>query len=158
MIKFGRYSCWARLHKKCRSSWNYLGHIFLIEQDIFSHLSTYVCCPLDMNITISNSICLLCCYCCWVTVTSHSLKPHVLKHTRLPYPSAPPRVWSISHPLSQGCHATISSSLDPSSPAYSLSEHQGLFQWITSSHQVAKVLEFQLQPQSFQWIFRVDFL
>ena len=46
----------------------------------------------------------------------------------------------------------------PSPPALSLSQHQGLFQWVSSSHQVAKVLDFQLQHQSFQWIFRVDFL
>ena len=39
-----------------------------------------------------------------------------------------------------------------------LSHLQGLFQWVGSSHQVAKVLELQLQHQSFQWIFRVDFL
>ena len=38
------------------------------------------------------------------------------------------------------------------------SEHQGHFQWVSSSHHVAKVLEFQLQHQSFQWIFRTDFL
>ena len=46
----------------------------------------------------------------------------------------------------------------PFPPAFNLSQHQGLFQWISSSHQVAKVLEFQLQHQSFQWIFRTDFL
>ena len=46
----------------------------------------------------------------------------------------------------------------PSPPAFTLSPHQGLFQWVSSSHQVAKVLEFQLQHQSFQWIFRTDFL
>ena len=40
----------------------------------------------------------------------------------------------------------------------SLSQHQGLFQWVSSSHQVAKILELQLQHHSFQWIFRVDFL
>ena len=51
-----------------------------------------------------------------------------------------------SHPLSSP------------SPAFNLSQHQSLFQWISSSHQVAKVLEFQLQHQSFQWIFRTDFL
>ena len=50
-----------------------------------------------------------------------------------------------SHPLSL-----------PSPPAFSLSQHQGLFQWVGSSHQVVKVLELQLQHQSFQWIFRVD--
>ena len=44
------------------------------------------------------------------------------------------------------------------SPAFNLSQHQGLFQWVSSSHQVAKVLEFQLQHQPFQWIFRTDFL
>jgi len=52
-----------------------------------------------------------------------------------------------SHPL-----------LSPSPPAFNLSQHQGLFQWVSSSHQVAKVLEFQLQHQSFQWIFRTDLL
>ena len=48
--------------------------------------------------------------------------------------------------------------LSPSYPALNLSQHEGLFQWVSSSHPVAKVLEFQLQYQSFQWIFRVDFL
>ena len=43
-----------------------------------------------------------------------------------------------------------------SPPALNLSQHQGLFQWVSSLHQVAKVLEFQLQHQSFQYIFRVD--
>ena len=40
----------------------------------------------------------------------------------------------------------------------SVSQHQRLFQWVSSSHQVVKVLEFQFQHQSFQWIFRSDFL
>ena len=53
----------------------------------------------------------------------------------------------LSHPLST-----------PSPPAFNLSQYQGLFKWVSSSHQVAKVLEFQLQHQSFQWIFRTDFL
>ena len=42
----------------------------------------------------------------------------------------------------------------PSPPAFNLSQHQDLFQWVSSSHQVAKGLELQLQNQSFQWIFR----
>ena len=46
----------------------------------------------------------------------------------------------------------------PSPPALNLSQHQGFFKWVNSSHQVAKVLEFQLQYQSFQWMFRIDFL
>ena len=48
--------------------------------------------------------------------------------------------------------------LSPSPPAFSLSQHQYLFWWVGSLHQVAKVSELQLQHQSFQWIFRVDFL
>ena len=48
--------------------------------------------------------------------------------------------------------------LSPSPPALNLSQHQGLLQWVGSLHQVAKVLEFQLQHQCFQWIFRIDFL
>ena len=46
--------------------------------------------------------------------------------------------------------------LSPSPPAFNLSQHQGLFQWVSSSQQVAKLLEFQLQHQIFQWIFRTD--
>ena len=52
-----------------------------------------------------------------------------------------------SHPLSS-----------PSPPTFNLSQHQGLFTWVSSLHQVAKVLEFHLQHQFFQWIFRTDFL
>ena len=50
-----------------------------------------------------------------------------------------------SHPLSS-----------PSPLTFNLSQHQGIFKWVSSSHQVAKVLEFQLQHQSFQWRFRTD--
>ena len=52
-----------------------------------------------------------------------------------------------SHPLS---------SPSPSHLAFNLSQHQGLFKWVSSSHQVAKVLEFQLQHQSFQWTSKTD--
>ena len=55
------------------------------------------------------------------------------------------------------CLSNVSSSVPPS-PALNISQHQGLFQRVGSLHQVAKVLELQLQHQSFQWIFRVDFL
>ena len=48
--------------------------------------------------------------------------------------------------------------LSPSPPAFNLSQHQGLFQSVSSSHQVAKVLEFQLQHQSFQWTLSADVL
>ena len=52
-----------------------------------------------------------------------------------------------SHPLSS-----------PFPPALNLSQHQGFFKWVSSLHQVAKVLEFQLQHQSFQWTLRTDHL
>ena len=46
----------------------------------------------------------------------------------------------------------------PSPPTFNLSQHQGILKWLSSSHQGAKVLDFQPQHQSFQWIFRFDFL
>ena len=53
----------------------------------------------------------------------------------------------------------LSYHLPPPSPfAFNLSQHQGIFQWVDSSHQVAKVLVLQLQHLSFQWTFKVDFL
>ena len=87
-----------------------------------------------------------------------SLWPHGLQHARLPFPSPTPWGYSNSCPLSQWCHPTISSSVIPFSSAFNLSQHQRLFQWVSPSHQVAKLLEFQLQHQSFHWIFRTDFL
>ena len=48
--------------------------------------------------------------------------------------------------------------LSPSPSAFNLSQQQGLFKWVSSSHQVAKALELQLQHQSVQWIFRTDLL
>ena len=81
------------------------------------------------------------------SVVSDSLWVHGLQHTRLPCPSPTPGVCSNSCPSSQWCHPTISSLSSPSPPAFNLSQHQGIFQWVSSSHQVAKVLEFQLQHQ-----------
>ena len=95
------------------------------------------------------------------SVASDSWRPHESQHTRSPCPSPTPRVYSNdrvgdaiqpSHPLSS-----------PSPPAPSPSQHQGLFQRVNSSHEVAKVLEFQPQHQSFQWTpglisFRMDWL
>ena len=78
--------------------------------------------------------------------------PGLLVHHKLPESTQTHVHWvgdaiQPSHPLSS-----------PSPPALNLSQHQGLFQWVISSHQVAKVLEFQLQHQSFQWIPRTDLL
>ena len=74
-----------------------------------------------------------------------------------PSPSPQTHVhWVMS--MSNGCHPTISSPVTLFFSSCNHSQHQGLFQWISSSRQVAKVLEFKLQHQSYQWVFRVDFL
>ena len=90
-------------------------------------------------------------------VVSDSLWPHGLQHARLPCPSPSPEL-SQTH-IHWGSDAVQPSHpLSSLSPTFNLSQHQGLFQWISSSHQVAKVLEFQLQHQFFQWVIRIDFL
>ena len=86
------------------------------------------------------------------SVMSSSLWLHGLQHTRLPYPSPSPDHW-VSDAIQSSCPLS-----SPSPPAFGLSQHQGLFQWVSSLHQVAKVLVLQLQHQSLQWIFRTDFL
>ena len=88
---------------------------------------------------------------------STSSGPHGLQHARLPCPSLSPGACSNSFSLSQLCHPTISSFVPPSPPVLNLSQHQGLFQWVSSLHQVAKVLELQFQHQFFQWRFRIHF-
>ena len=77
------------------------------------------------------------------SVVSSSLRPHWLQHARLPCPSPTPGACSYSCPLSQWCHPTTSSLSSPSPPTFSLSQHQSLFQWVSSSHQMVKVLELQ---------------
>ena len=90
-------------------------------------------------------------------VVSNSLPPHGLQYARLPCHSLSPGACSNTCPLSQWCRPTISSSVIPFSYLRSFTA-AGSFYWISSPPQVAKVLELQLQRQSFQWIFRVDFL
>ena len=85
-----------------------------------------------------------------------SLRPCGLQHTRQASLFLSPRVCPSSWPLSR-CYLTISLSASPISFAFSLSQHQCLLQRVDASHVVAKVLELQLQHQSFQWIFRVEF-
>ena len=91
-------------------------------------------------------------------VMSDSLLPCGLKHTSLFCPLlslefAKTHVHWFNDAI-QPSHLLL-----PTSPtAFCLSQHQGLFQWIGSSHHVAKFLELQLQHQSFQWTFKVDLL
>ena len=96
--------------------------------------------------------------CCFSrSVMSDFLQPHGLQHATLPCPSLSPE-FAQTHVSRVSDAIQHSHPLSPAFlPALSLSQHHYLFQWISSSHQVAKVLELQLQHQSFQWIFRVDF-
>ena len=82
------------------------------------------------------------------SVVSDSLRPHEPQHARPPCPSPTAGVHSNPCPLTRWCHPAISSSLVSSPPTFNLSEHHGLFNWVSSLHQVAKVSEFQLQHQS----------
>jgi len=92
------------------------------------------------------------------SVVSDSLWPHGLQHTRLPCPSPTPGAYPNSCPLSQWCHPTILSSVMPFSSHLQSFPASGSFKWVSSLHQVAKILELHLQHQSFQWIFRTYFL
>ena len=92
------------------------------------------------------------------SVMSDSLQLHELQHARPPCPTptagAYPNSCALTHDAIQPSHPLSSAS----PPALNLSQHQDLFRWVSSSHQVAKVLEFQLQHQSFQWTPRTDLL
>ena len=82
---------------------------------------------------------------------SDSLWPHEPQHARPPCPSPTPRVHPNPCPLSCNAIQPPHPLSSPSPPALNLSQHQGLFQWVSSSHLVAKVLESQLQHQCYQW-------
>ena len=111
----------------------------------------------DNLFNISRCICLtILLFSC--SVVSYSLWPHGLEHTSVPCYSLSPGVWSNFCPLNQWCHPTISSSVVPFSFCLqsflapgSLPLSQFFAQW-------PKYWELQLQHQSFQWIFRTDFL
>ena len=87
----------------------------------------------------------------------NSLQLHGLQYPRLLCPSVSPRECSNSCPLSRWCHLTTSSSVIPLFFCIQFFPASSLSQWVSSSHQVAKVQELQFHHQSFQWIFRVDF-
>ena len=78
------------------------------------------------------------------SVVSDSLQPHESQYARPRCPSSTPGVHSNSCPSSQWCHPVISSSVVPFSSCPNPSHHQSLFQWVNSSYQADKVLDFQL--------------
>ena len=105
------------------------------------------------------SQCVLLCFMCSVqfssSAMSDSLQPHESQQEGLPvHHQLPEFTQTYVHRVSD----TIQPLSSPSPPVPNPSQHQGLFQRVSSSHEVAKVLEFQLQHQSFQWTPRTDFL
>ena len=92
------------------------------------------------------------------SVVSNSLRPHEPQHARPPCPSPTPRVHPNPCLSSRWYHPTISSSVVPFSSCPQSFPALGSFKWVSSSHQVAKVLKFQLQHQSFQWTSRTNLL
>ena len=116
-----------------------------------SHNVTFTKRDLDLAVESLNKVQFSC------SVVSNSLWPYGLQHARFLCPSTTPRAYSNSCPLTCWCHPSYPLS-SPSPPAFKLSQYQGLFQTVSSSNQVAKILELQLQYQSSQWIFRIDLL
>ena len=89
------------------------------------------------------------------SVMSHSLWPHGLQHAGFPvHHQHPESTQTHAHRVGDAIQPSHLLS-SPSPPAFNLSQHQGLFQWISSSHQVTKLLK---QHQSSQWIFKTHFL
>ena len=119
-----------------------VNHPFHLSLDAISHLSFWTSVQFS---SVAQSCPTLC------DPMNHST-PGLPVHHQLPEFTQTHVHWvgdaiQPSHPLSS-----------PSPPALNLSQHQDLFKWVNSSHQVAKVLEFQLQHQSFQWTPRTDLL
>ena len=120
------------VQKSSRSQWRYIsiGQALRILRN--KNIWVCVCLPKIRSDQISRS------------VVSDSLRPHESQHARPPCPSPTPGVHSTSCPSSRWCHPAISSSVIPFSSCPNSSQHQSLFQGVNSSHEVAKVLEFQL--------------
>ena len=135
---------------------------FLIRKNWHNNIYLYVCqlhiyvymylCVYFSSIFVSDQIRSVTQSCPTLCDTMNRSMPGLPVHHQLPEFTQTHVHWvgdaiQPSHPLSS-----------PSPPALNLSQHQGLFKWVSSSHEVAKVLEFQLQHQSFQWTPRTDLL
>ena len=109
------------------------------DQQIWKHTAVTRVCRSPYTCTDSlddlNSVQFSC------SVVSDSLRPHESQHARPPCPSPTPGVDSNSCPSSRWCHQPSHPLSSPSPPASNPSQHQGLFQWVNSLHEVARVLE-----------------
>ena len=129
--------------------------IMLLQTYVYKLLCWYmssVLLHIDLGMELLGQVQFSCSVMSWLFAT------HESQHTRPPCPSPTPGVHPNPCPLCRWCHPPSHPLSSPSPPALNLSQIQGLFKWVSSSHQVAKVLECQLQHQSLQWTHRTDLL
>ena len=146
-IYFSRRSSWTR---DCISLISYIGSQILYHWA--TRTANYIYLYIILFIFDSDQFSSVAQSCLTLCDTMNHSTPGLPVHHQLPELTQTHVHWvgdaiQPSHPLSS-----------PSPPPFNLSQHQGLFKWVSSSHQVAKVLEFQLQHQSFQWTLWTDFL
>ena len=127
----------AKLHNHCKPQFHLLnlGQYGTLVQWILLRIRWHFCCSVTQS-------CPTLCDTMDCSIPGFSVLHHLTEFAQIRVHWVSDAI-QPSHPLSS-----------PSPPAFNLSQHQGLFQWVSSSHQVAKVLELQLQHQSFQWIFQ----
>ena len=154
IIVAGNNIC-SQIHKLIKHRNHYLKHTFLcllFMYKVYQNLCVILIRCTLLIIAMVSSVQSL--NCVWLSVTpwtaAHQASLSITNSQSFPN-SCP------LSPMSDANQPSHSLSF-PSPPAFNLSQHQGLFQWVMSSHQVAKVLEFQLQHQSFQWTPRTDLL
>jgi len=133
------------LLSECKHLFLYFSNYFLSFFFFLTELSVWIFCPFSSVHSVAQS-------CPTLRNPMDCSTPGLSVHHQIPRFTQTHVHWvgdaiQPSHPL-----------LSPSPTALNLFQHQGLFKWVSSSHQVAKVLEFQLQHQSFQWKPRTDLL
>ena len=125
-------------------------HILQMNVSILFHFNVQISQSYVRLLILNQSVQLLSCICLFATpcTAAHQASLYITNCQSLPKPMSIESVMPSNH--------LIPSS--PSPPTFNLSQHQGLVKWVSSSHQVATVLEFQLQHQSFQWTPRTNLL
>ena len=117
-------------------------HFFKIEDTVYLHSHFFVFCGRCLSSVRFSSVQFS------HSVMSDSLWLHELQHARPPCPSPTPRVYSNSCPLNRYCHQIFHLLSSPSPSAFNLSQHQGLFKWVSSLHQVANYWSFSFSISS----------
>ena len=152
-VSFNEQVLLLKLCKKCkRKSWNLA--CIIHNCDFYFCFKTEVCTSLSLIEAIIDPLH----FCCSVAKLCLTLRDSMNCSTPgFPVPHHLPEFAQVHVPCI-GDAIQSSHPLTPSSSAFNLSLHQGLFQWVSHLHQVTKILELQLQHQCFPWVFRVKFL